>query len=429
MISHRDKLFKKKKDNPMNHKIRSAYNLFRNRTTREIKKAKQNYYKDFFQNNLNNMKNTWKGIKNILNLSNNRGPQISQLLYKGKTIANNKSMANAFNEFFTEIGPRLNEDIPSPTNLRDPSIYLSPRIPHSFLIAPTTPHEVNDLIATLDDSKSSGPSVIPTKFLKMARNEISTPLSDICNSSFTEGIFPEKNKIAKVIPSHKKGSTKDVNNYRPISLLSVFSKIMEKLIAARLNDFLELHDIIYPQQFGFRSGCSTTHSLISITETINKTIEDKKFGCGVFIDLKKAFDTVNHQILLKKLEHYGIRDKALLWFSSYLTDRKQYVHLNGCNSDIKEITCGVPQGSVLGPIHFLLYINDLPNISDKLKFYLFADDTNIYLDDANLKNLEKCMNNELKRLYEWLCINRLSLNISKTNFVIFHAINKIYRIN
>ena len=170
----------------------------------------------------------------------------------------------------------------------------------------------------LDDLKSSGPSSILTKLLKLVRNEISPTFSEICNSSFTEGIFPDKNKIAKVIPVHKKSSTDDVNNYRPISLLSTFSKIMEKLVAARLNNFLDLHSIIFPNQFGFRAGCSTTHSLVSITETINKTIEQKKFGCGVFIDLKKAFDTVNHNILLQNLEHYGIRDNVLLWFKSYL---------------------------------------------------------------------------------------------------------------
>ena len=260
--------------------------------------------------------------------------------------------------------------------------------------------------------------------LKLVSNEISNPFSDICNTSFTQGIFPDENKIAKVMPAHKKGSTKDVNNYRPIFLLSTFSKIMEKLMASRLHTLLELHSIIYPNQYGFRPRFSTSHSLISITESIKKTIDDKKYGCGIFIDLKKAFDTVNHDILLRKLEHYGIRNVALDWFKSYLTRRKQFVHINGENSETKSITCGVPQGSVLGPLLFLLYINDLPNISKKLKFFLFADDTNIYYESDNLSKLEKTVNKELEKLHEWLCLNRLSLNITKTNFVIFHATNK-----
>ena len=199
---------------------------------------------------------------------------------------------------------------------------------------------------------------------------------------------------------------------------------MEKLMATRHTSYLDLHGIIYPKQFGFRAGYSTTHSLIDITENIRRTMEVKKYGCGVFIDLKKAFNTVNHDILLHKLEHYGIRESVLAWFKSYLSDREQYIHLNGVDSEMKGITCGVPQGSVLGPLLFLIYINDLPNISKKLKFYLFADDTNIYLESHDLQSLEKTMNKELEKLFEWLCINRLSLNISKTNFIIFCPANK-----
>lgn len=200
---------------------------------------------------------------------------------------------------------------------------------------------------------------------------------------------------------------------------------MEKLMASRLNIFLDLHSVIFPNQYGFRAGSSATHVLISITEAIKKTMDDKKFGCGIFIDLKKAFDTVNHDILLSKLDHYGIRNVALSWFKSYLSGSKQYVHINGVNSVTKDITCGVPQGSVLGPLLFLLYINDLPNISNKLKFYLFADDTNIYFESDDLKQIERTVNKELKKLHEWLCLNRLSLNISKTNFVIFHDKRKL----
>ena len=144
--------------------------------------------------------------------------------------------------------------------------------------------------------------------------------------------------------------------------------------------FFDEPEILFINQFGFRKKCSTAHSLIEITEKIKESINQGKFGCGIFIDLKKAFDTVNHKILLKKLEHYGVRGAILKWFESYLTDRKQYVFYNGVSSDTKIVTCGVPQGSVLGPLLFLLYINDLPNISEKLNFFLFADDTNIYYE-------------------------------------------------
>lgn len=170
-------------------------------------------------------------------------------------------MVNAFNDFFTSIGTKLDEEIPPSNIKKNPKTYLGSRVGTDFIFSPTSSQEITDIINSIDVSKSSGPSPIPTKILKLILNEIAPTLSDICNSSFSEGIFPDKNKIAKVIPTHKKGTTKDVNNYRPISLLPVFSKIMGKIMASRLNVFLELHSVLYPEQFGFRAGCSTTHSL------------------------------------------------------------------------------------------------------------------------------------------------------------------------
>ena len=189
------------------------------------------------------------------------------------------------------------------------------------------------------------------------------------------------------------------------------------------SEFLEMHNILYVNQFGFRKNNSTIFALMQITEQIKESIDDGKFGCGIFIDLRKAFDTVNHDTLLLKLK-YGIRVSMLNWFKSYLTNRNQYVYINGESSKIKELSCGVPQGSVLGPLLFILYINDLPNISKVLDFYLFADDTNIYYESNSLQDLERKINKELGKLQLWLNVNRLALNISKTNYVIFHPFNK-----
>ena len=173
----------------------------------------------------------------------------------------------------------------------------------------------------------------------------------------------------------------------------MFDKIMEKIIHLRVYAFLETHNIFYEKQFGFSKNNSTIFALMQITEKIKESIDNGKFGCGIFIDLRKANYTVKHDILLLKLEHYGIRVNMLNWFKSYLSNRKQYVFLNGESSEVKDITYGVPQGSVLGPLLFLLYINDLPNISKVLDFYLFADDTNIYYESDNLDKLDRKVNN------------------------------------
>ena len=226
-------------------------------------------------------------------------------------------------------------------------------------------------------------------------------------------------KEATVCPIHEKNDKSDCGNYRPISLLSNISKLFERVMYVRIEDFLKSSDILYKYQFGFRKQYSTNHALLSIIEKIRTSLDNKMYSCGIFIDLEKAFDTVNHQILLSKLDHYGIRVVADQWFSSYLSNRYQSVILNGEISARKPITCGVPQGSILGPLLFLIYINDMYLSVQSSMVYHFADDTNLMCSSKSLKKLRIALNKDLSLLYEWLCANRLSVNTGKTEFIVF----------
>ena len=256
--------------------------------------------------------------------------------------------------------------------------------------------------------------------LHLLKDQICIPLKHIFNLSFTNGQHPDILKISKAIPIYKKGSRLLVSNYRPISLLSNLNKIMEKLVHHRLYKFLEESKSIYSLQFGFRKKHSTNHTLIDITETIRQALDNKDIACGIFVDLQKAFDTVNHEILIAKLDHYGVRGSANNWFASYLKNRSQYVSILGYESSTKSINHGVPQGSVLGPLLFLIYNNDLHFAIKSSKVYHFADDTNLLNIGSNPKKMEKVINADLKTLYNWLLANKISLNCDKTEVIFFH---------
>ena len=271
----------------------------------------------------------------------------------------------------------------------------------------------------MNNHKASGPNSIPTFVLKHLNNEISIVLSKLINLSFANGVFPDILKSSSVLPLFKKGSKIICGNYRPISLLSNISKILEKLMYARLYRFLNLYNIIVECQFGFRANHSTSHALISITEKLREALDTGNFACGVFIDLKKAFDTVDHNILIAKLEHYGVRGVVKQWFYSYLNNRNQFVSINGYKSSRKIIKCGVPQGSVLGPLLFLLYINDFSSSVKHSTVHHFADDTNLMCINRSLKQLNQHINYDLKKITDWLNSNLISLNTDKTEFVIF----------
>ena len=263
----------------------------------------------------------------------------------------------------------------------------------SLFITPTDAHEVNLIISSLNSDKSTGPNSLPTKILKLLKNDISTHLADI---SFSSGVFPSILKIAKVIPVHKNESKQFCSNYRPISLLSNINKIIEKIMYNRIYRFLDQNNI-YSLQFGFRQHYSTRYALLNLTEAIMKALDDGNFAWGIFVDLQKAFDTVDHSILLSKLYHYRIRGLANKWFESYLANRKQFVSVNAFESSTSSITCDVLQGSVLRPLLFLIYINDLHVAIKHYKVHHFADATNLLIINKSLKRLNKLLNIDLKK--------------------------------
>ena len=271
---------------------------------------------------------------------------------------------------------------------------------------------------------SSGTEFISNKLLKHIAPIIIGPLHYLINLSLESGYIPRELKIAKIVPVFKDGDCHSYTNYRPISLLNSFSKLLEKIVARQLIGFLDAHNIIYKHQYGFRAKHNTSHPVLHFAEkmynALNQNSPEKTLA--IFIDLKKAFDTVDHKILIKKMEHYGVRGSSIDWFKNYLSDREQFVSINGVNSEVVKMVCGVPQGSVLGPLLFLLYINDLPNATEFLTL-LFADDTTFQFSGVNLDLLfEKC-NSELEKASIWFRANKLTLNVKKTKFMLFSEKN------
>ena len=301
---------------------------------------------------------------------------------------------------------------------------MSSEINDSFIITSTNKEEIYEIISSLNSNKSCKPNSIPTKVLHLFQDQITNHLATICNLSFSTGIFSAILKTAKVIPIHKKNSKLEVSNYRPISLLSNIDKIFEKLMHSRLIEFLEEKQILYYRQFGFRKDFSTNHAILTLLESIQKALDDGQFACGIFIDLEKAFDTVSHDILLEKLNHYGIRGIANDWFRSYLSDRTQFISINGFNSDYKTVKYGVPQGSVLGPLLFLIFINDLNIAIKNSETFHFADDTCLLNIKDSIKKINKVVNKDLKFLIQWLHANKISLNVAKTEVIIFRRKKK-----
>ena len=367
----------------------------------------------------NNIKKPWEVIKESIGKRNCHDQNFpKKIVVDGKDITDEELIAKCFDKYFAEIGPKLAKNIQkSSINFESFMKTCDSTQAESAL----TINELKDAFFSLQINKSPGYDKISFNVVRNCFGPLLKPLMFIFNLSLQKGSFPDKLKIAKVTPVFKADDVNELWNYRPISVLPCFYKIQERIMYNRLFKYLKTNEILYKKQFGFQEGHSTEHAIIQLIDQINNCFEKNHFTLGISIDLKKAFDNVDHAILIKKLKHYGIKGNNLRWFESYLENRKQYItYETNKFTAFENMTCDVPQGSILGPLPFLLYINDLPNVSNILDPIMFADDTNLFYSHHNIKELFTTVNKELQKLGDWFTSNKLSLNINKTKCTFFH---------
>ena len=402
---------------------KDKYNKYKHLYNKILRTAKQQYWTEQFNMCKNDMKTTWKNINTILRRKNDKSSFPD--FFKNdinNDITNPQNIAEEFNKFYVNIGPKLAQNIPQQQSAI-PENTNSNIFPHSFFFTPVTPVEILAIVQKMKPKTSSGFDQISPKLLKQTVLAIVDPLCHIMNLSLSTGIVPSKCKIAKVLPFYKNDDVHKFKNYRPISLLPTFSKILERLVHNRLNKYLQTHKIINPAQYGFQQNLSTEMAILELQDRIANQLINNKLSLGVFLDLSKAFDTLDHSILLNKISKLGIRGLPLLWFTNYLNNRKQFVqYLENCSCKLT-IKCGVPQGSILGPLLFLLYINDIPHPVDS-NILLFADDTNLIFHNNDIKALTDSTNEKLLIISKWFQANKLSLNLDKTKYILFHKPRK-----
>ena len=386
-----------------------AYKRCKNKLNNLIKETKQEYFRDKLSN-AKNSKESWRTINELLN-KKPKTSEVKELDINGQLITDDDKIADAFNQYFSTIGSTLSDKITG--NCTDPMNFVTPLDGSILNFTSITLQETIGALNEIKTKKSPGLDGISIRLLKDASNIVAGPLVNIFNVSLQRAIFPNDWKLAKATPIFKEGNKADCENYRPISVISAVAKLFEKLVYLQLSSFLRLNGILVEQQSGFRHQHSTETALLSSTN------EYRGLLSGVlFLDLKKAFDTVDHHILLSKLELYGIKGTSLKWFESYVSGRSQICSVNSKMSAVRQIKCGIPQGSNLGPILFLLYINDLPNCLETTKANLFADDTSLSCEGFSPYEIETKLNKDIENVHRWLTANKLSLNMKKSEFMI-----------
>ena len=395
----------------------NQYKMLRNKVNIMMRDAKRDYYTNEINNSAGDMSKMWKTLKELL--PKKRG----NLNTFPSTSKSDMDLANDFNKHFTNIG--INSTSNSDLNgANDHKTHAD----SNFLFAEISVDQVNEELKAIPANKASGLDSVCTKLIKYGSNAIAAILCKIFNMCLRQGCVPDDLKVARVTPIYKSGSKDDFSNYRPISILPICSKILEKIVHKQLYVYVSDNQLMYDGQSGFRKHHSTCTALIKTIDKWNMEIDKGNYVGAVFVDLSKAFDMVNHTLLIDKLSSLGITGIENRWFQSYLNNRTQCVSLNGTISTPNVIRSGVPQGSILWPLLFLLFINDMPKNIVNCSIDMYADDTLIYVCHNDIDVIEKCLNEDLASLSKWLDRNVMKANVSKTKTMILGTPPRISRI-
>ena len=411
----KNKMYKKLIKLKFNETLSNKYKKFRNKLTHLINLSKKLYYEKLLKNSCNDSKKTWNIINSVIGKTNKKTSLPVKLNKDGIEYTEPQLIANILNKHFAEIGKNSNKKI----DYKKIDSYLT-NAPqkHSMVLYPTDVAEISLIIKEMKNQNSEGADQIPMNILKKINPIISPIINYLINKSINLGIYPNCLKVAKIIPLFKAGNASDPGNHRPISILPAINKIFERIIYKRILNFCHKYKIINSTQFGFRQGHSTELAISKFYEDILNNFNNNNASFALFLDLSKAFDSVHRDILVHKLYKYGIRGIPLNLIKSYLTDRKQFIKIDNITSESHSSTIGVPQGSILSPLLFLILINDFKN-STTMETINFADDTLVYCTIKDPNNIENTLNNEFQKIINWMDANHLKLNYNKTNFLIF----------
>ena len=432
-IAEKDKVYvrskKAKAGSPEKSELKCRLNALNQEINSGIINAKSSHYAEKIEVYKNDMKKTWTTINQIINRRRAKTKYPPFFEVGSKKITDQKEVAEEFNKFFGTIGKKLADEISS-DGLPQVDDYLGEKPKSKFNFQATNSARIKKNMDEMAPKQSTGYDNLSPKVLKDIGEELAPALSIAINLSISKGIFPSQLKIAKIVPLFKnKGKIWHFENWRPVALLPALFKVYEKELQTQITDYFVANSLFCENQFGFRKNRSTEDAVLVFHDKIKQMLDDRQTPFTVFLDLSKAFDTIDHGILLQKLEFYGFSQNAITLMQSYLSDRFQYVSMEGIDSSKCSVEVGVPQGSILGPLLFLIYVNDLPNCTNLLDSTLFADDTSLVSSFSaftlNGTASTAAINTELDKVFAWLCVNKLSLNVSKTKYMIFH--NKLDR--